>query len=227
MARRYFPLLLVCWLLLSLALPVSAATATPESQLISQVRVVHAAPGLAPLELLIDGLRVPLPPLAFGLATTYINLPVGPHEFALVPVGAVPPIAAVTSTISLAPGQPYTLMASGAPPTALVLEDSRFAEIGGPARMRFVHASPNAPPTVDLAVVGGPTLFTGIGYGQATPYLDIAAGTVSLEVRAAGTDTVVLALPDVALVLGTVYTFGAVGLVGGTPPLGALTLVDS
>ena len=227
MARRYFLPPLVCLLILSLAMPLGPATAAPESQPISQVRVVHTAPGLPPLELLIVGLRVPLPPLAFGLAAPYLNLPAGPHEFALVPAGAVPPIAAATSNISLAPGQPYTLMVLGVPPTVLVLEDTRFAAIGGPARIRFVHASPDAPPTVDLAVAGGATLFSGISHGQATPYIDIPAGTVTLEVRAVGSETVVLPLPDVALVLGTVYTFGAVGLVGGPPPLGALTLVDS
>ena len=227
MAYRAMLLLPVFILVVSLVTSVRATLAAPEAQLISQVRVVHATPGAPPLDILVDGIRLPIPAPAFGQATPYLNLPAGPHEFALAPAGVPAPVAVVTSSLALVPGQPYTLMVISVPPSLLVLEDARFAAIGGPSRIRFVHASPDAPPAVDLAVVGGETLFAGVGYGQATPYIDMPAGTVSLEVRAAGTSTIVLAMPDVALVAGTVYTFGDIGLVGGTPPIGLLTLSDS
>src|SRR5262249_8674831 len=129
----------------------------------------------------------------------------------------------------LAPGQPYTIMATQpatGPAAPIVLLDSRFAPVGGPARIRFVHASPNMP-AVDVVQAGGAVLFSNVGFGETTPYLDLQPGTVRLEGRQGGTDQVILAITDAVLAAGTIYTFGAIGLLGGTPPLGTLPLVDS
>ncbi len=227
MSGRYVSMLLVFLLGASLTVPAETTTAAPDVQPISQVRIVHAAPGLVPLDVLADGLRIPPPAPAFGLATPYLNFPAGSHGFALVPVGAAPPVAVVNTTLELAPGQSYTLMVIGAPPTLMVLEDTRFGTIAGPARVRFMHASPDVAAMVDIVMVGGTTLFAGVGYGEATAYIDLPAGTVSLEVREAGTTNVILSMPDLALLAGTVYTFAVVGLANGTPPLGPLTLIDS
>jgi hypothetical protein len=76
-------------------------------------------------------------------------------------------------------------------------------------------------------VAGGPLLFSNVAFGEATSYVDAGPGTVNLEARIAGTDDIVLGIPDVVLAVGTVYTFGAVGLLGGVPPLGAMPLIDS
>ena len=225
MYRRHWLVPLALALVASLAIHPAPTVATPDTQPISQVRVVHALAGAPPVDVFVDGARV-VAALAFGGATPYINLPAGPHEFAMVPAGAVPPAALITSALDLAPGQPYTLMASGAPPAPLVLLDARFASIGGPARVRFVHASPNAPP-VDVSMVSGALLFSNVPFGEATPYIDVPAGTDTLELRLAGTETVALVIPDVVLAVGTVYTFAAIGVVGGIPPLGALPLIDS
>jgi len=192
--------------------------------------MVHALPGAPAVDVFVDGARF-VPGLAFGVAGPYVNLAAGPHAFALVPVGAVSPTALVSTDLDMAPGQPYTLLAlppAAAPgsPTLLVLQDERVAAIGGPARVRFVHASPNTP-NVDVVVTGGAPLTSNLPFGAATPYIDVPASTVSLQLRLAGTDTVVLALTDTVLAVGTIYTFAAIGLSGGTPALGALPLIDS
>jgi hypothetical protein len=222
------------WLLIAFALatalivqPTPART-TPASQPISQLRVVHALPGAPPVDVFVDGVRV-LPGLAFGVIGPYLNLPAGPHELVVVPAGALAASALITSAWELAPGQPYTVLAvapPGLPPGAVVLEDTRFATLGGPAKLRFVHASPDMPP-VDVLLPGGTVLFSNVAFGQATPYVEVPPGTVTMEVRAAGTPNVVLTIPDAVIATGTVYTFGAIGLMGGTPPLGTLPLVDS
>ena len=228
MARLHRPIFLVLALLGSFLLPADPLRAAVPSQLISQMRVVHALPGAPAVDIFMDGARI-APGLAFGVATPHINLPAGPHEVAVVPVGAVPPTPILTTALDMAPGQPYTLMILGAPPAppvALTLLDARFAPIGGPARVRFIHASPNLP-AVDVAMAGGPVLATGLAFGEATPYIDVPPSTVALELRLAGSETIGLVIPDTVLAVGTVYTFAAIGLVGGAPPLGPLPLIDS
>ena len=54
------------------------------------------------------------------------------------------------------------------------------------ARLRLVHASPDAP-AVDIWAAGLNTpLFTNVGYTQAAAYRDVAAGTYTLQIRPAG-----------------------------------------
>jgi hypothetical protein len=228
MSWFHLPIFLVLALLGSLMFPAAPLGAAGDSQLISQVRVVHALPGAPAVDIFVDGARI-APGLAFGAATPHINLPAGPHEFAVVPAGAVPPTPILTTALDMTPGQPYTFMILGAPPAppvALVLQDARIAPLGGPAQVRFIHGSPNVPP-VDVAIVGGPVLSTDLAFGQATPYIEVPASTVALELRLAGSETVALLIPDTVLAVGTVYTFAAIGLAGGVPPLGPLPLIDS
>src|SRR5262245_49928034 len=84
---RLLPLIALL-LLVPLAVPASPTSATPEPQVISQVRFVHALPGVPPVDVFVDGLRT-VPGLAFGVIAPYVNLPAGPHSFAIVPAGAV------------------------------------------------------------------------------------------------------------------------------------------
>ena len=214
-------------LVTTLLLPAASSDARPEPQLISQVRVVHAAAGGPLVDVFVDGLRA-VTGVAFGGATPHINLAAGAHQFALVPTGGALAAAIFTTELEMAAGQPYTLMAIGAPPTIApyVLLDDRIGAAGGIARVRFVHASPNAP-ALDLAVVGGVDLFTNVAYNETTPYLDLPAGTPTLEIRVAGSGGSILTVPNVSLAAGEAYSLAAIGLVSGTPPLGILPLVDS
>jgi hypothetical protein len=92
------------------------------------------------------------------------------------------------------------------------------------ARVRFVHASPDAP-AVDVKVVDGPFLFRNVSFKGVGDYMQVPAGTYNLEVRVAGTSTVALSLPAVKLDGGTTYTVYAIGFAGGGSP--ALTAAVS
>jgi hypothetical protein len=55
-----------------------------------------------------------------------------------------------------------------------------------PAHLRVVHASPNAP-SVDIYLAGTTTAVAkGVDYGDATKFIDVDAGTVAFDLRAAG-----------------------------------------
>lgn len=124
-------------------------------------------------------------------------------------------------------GQAYSLVVVGRVDRAqtLILQDDLSAPAEGQARMRFVHASPDAP-AVDVQA-GGETLFSDVAFKNATDYMVVDAGTVDLTVQTAGDSETVLTIPDVVLNSGTVYTVYAIGLVEGQPELQALVAVES
>jgi hypothetical protein len=82
---------------------------------------------------------------------------------------------------------------------------------------------------VDIAVTGGPVVFPNTSFKGYTPFTPVPGGTYNLEVRPAGSTDVVLALPNVTLEAGKIYTVFAKGLLGGTgdQALGAQIIVNS
>jgi hypothetical protein len=79
----------------------------------------------------------------------------------------------------------------------------------GQARVRVVHASPDAP-AVDVLVDGAAAL-SDVSYLTASDYVELADGAHNLKVNAAGTSTTVIDA-DVDLTDGTDYTVIASGL---------------
>jgi LPXTG-motif cell wall-anchored protein len=70
-------------------------------------------------------------------------------------------------------------------------------------------------------------LFANVPFKGTGDYLPVDAGTYDLEARLAGSDTVALSVPGVALDEGNVYTIFAMGLAGGEPALMAVPSVDA
>jgi hypothetical protein len=69
---------------------------------------------------------------------------------------------------------------------------------------------------VDVALQGGAVLFGNKAFKESTEFTPLDAGTYNLEVRLAGTTTVVLPLPNITLQAGKIYTVFARGFVGGS-----------
>jgi hypothetical protein len=86
----------------------------------------------------------------------------------------------------------------------------------GGARVRVVHASPDAP-GVDVLVDDAKVLGD-VPYLAASDYLDAPAGSLNLKVNAAGTATTVIDA-DLDLVDGTDYTVIAAGPVQAIEPI--------
>ena len=175
------------------------------------VRVVHLSPDAPPVDILVNG-QPAIAGLAFPSASAYASLPATSYAVAVTPAGqndsvvleAQLPVTADTDTTVVAGGRLATL-------GLLVLADDNAAPAAGMAKVRFVHASPDAP-AVDIAVAGGPVLFPNGGFKEFAGYTAVPAGTYDLEVRVAGTETVALRLPGVTLNDGQIVTVFAVGL---------------
>lgn len=191
----------------------------------ARVRVVHASPDAPAVDVWVnDGEAFTNAP--FKGITDYASLDVGTYNVKVVPAGATEPVV-IEADLTLE-AKDYTVVAVGnlADIEPLVLVDNNAAPAAGKAHVRFVHASPDAP-AVDVAVTGGPVLFSNVAFKGTGDYLPVDAGTYDLEVRLAGTETVALAVPGVALSDGTVYTVFAMGLAGGEPALAAVLSADA
>jgi len=191
-----------------------------------RVRVVHASPDAPAVDVWVNG-NVAFSDAPFTGITDYASLSPGSFDVQVVPAGATEPVV-IDATLELAADTDYTVVAVGllADIEPLVLIDNNSAPASGKAHVRFVHASPDAP-AVDIAVAGGPVLFADVPFKGVGDYLPVDAGTYDLEARLAGTDTVALSVPGVALEEGVVYTIFAMGLAGGEPALRAVPSVDA
>ncbi len=82
------------------------------------------------------------------------------------------------------------------------------------ARLRVVHASPSAP-RVDIYAKGSTTAVAkGVSYGSATAFIEVDAGTVAFDLRAAGAKATVepaFTTDDVVVDAGADYTLVAAG----------------
>ncbi len=192
----------------------------------ARVRVVHALPDAPAVDVWVDG-SVAFSNAPFQDITDYAGLDAGAYNVQVTPTGATEPVV-IDADLDLTAGTDYTVVAVGmlANIEPLVLVDNNSAPAAGKAHVRFVHASPDAP-AVDIAMTGGPVLFSNVPFKGVGDYLPVDAGTYDLKARVAGTDTVALSVPGVALADGNVYTIFAMGLVEGQPALTAVPSLDA
>lgn len=197
----------------------------------ANVRVIHASPDAPAVDVLVNGGNVPaFTNFSYGQAVGPVAVPGGSYDIDVVPTGGLPPGVIDVDGLSLMDNTDYTIAAINtlANIEPLVLVDDNTLDPSN-ARIRFVHASPNAP-AVDITLSDGTVLFAGTEFGNAASegYLSVPGGTYDLQVRLAGTDTVVLDLSDTMVDNNTVYSVFALGLVGNNDtPLTAGIFVDA
>jgi hypothetical protein len=215
--------ILLAVLALALALSVPAMAADGKAR----VRAVHASPDAPAVDVLVNDSIKAFSNAPFTGITPYAELDPATYNVKVVPTGATEPVV-INADLTLAAGTDYTVVAVGklANIEPLVLVDNNSTPAAGKAHVRFVHASPDAP-SVDIAVQGGPILFSNVPFKGVGDYLPVDAGTYNLEVRVHDSGAVVLTVPNVALADRTVYTIFAMGLAGGDPALRAVPSVDA
>lgn len=217
------------WMLIAVALALTLSAAVGAAQAQggqARVRAVHASPGAPAVDLLVNGNS------AFGGVnykdvTDYAPVNAGTTNIQVVPSDN-PQSALFSIDTELEADTDYTIAVVGRPGSAepLVLVDDNSPPPPGQTRLRFVHASPNAP-AVDVVQADGTMMFSNVSFKQAAGYTLLPGGTRSLEVREAGTSNVVLALPDLNLPACNVHTIWVMGLLNEQPPLEAVTSTDA
>ncbi len=81
------------------------------------------------------------------------------------------------------------------------------------AKVRFVHASPDAPAVdVKTGTPDGTTLFSGAAFKDVTNYTTVSPGAYTFVITKAGdTDTAIVTFEEVTLNVGTIYSVVALG----------------
>ena len=199
----------------------------------SQVMVVHASPNGPAVDVRVNN-AVAISNLAYPSNSNYTAVNSGATNLKVSPTGTMNYV--IDANVTLAANTNYSVFAidSVAKIKAAVVTDNLTAPAAGKAHVRFFHFSPNAP-AVDIAVTGGSVLFPNRSFndqGTNTSVINFTpldAGTYNLEVRASGTNTVVLSLPGVVLTAGKIYTVFAKGFLGGTgaQALGAQIIMNN
>lgn len=206
----------------ALVVPAGTASAATGD---SMVRVAHLSPDAPNVDVYVNNAKT-LSDVSYKTVSKYLSVPAGQYRFEVRPAGADPGSKAVIDASStLTAGKAVTVAAVGALANikGQIYTDDISAPASGKAKVRVVHAAPEVP-AVDVAVAGGPTLFSGASFPQATAYAEVAGGSYNLEVRPAGTQTVALKATQ-AVQAGSIYTIAAIG--GAGKPTELLPIVDA
>ncbi len=192
----------------------------------SKVLITHASPDAPGVDILVDNV-VAASNLTFPNSVGYATINSGTRNIKVNVTGTS--TTALQANLNLVADKNYSVFAVNnvASIEAIVLEDDLTSPVSGKAHVRFLHLSPNAP-AVDITLTDGTKVFADYTFKKASPFTPLNAGTYNLQVRLAGTSTVVLELPGVAVASGKIYTVFAKGLVGGTgtQALGAQIIVN-
>lgn len=198
----------------------------------AKVMVIHASPNAPAVDVRINN-NAALSNVSYPSNSNYNDVPSGATNLKVAPTGTTTYV--IDANVNVEANKNYSVFAidSVSKIKAAVVADDLTAPAAGKAHVRFFHFSPNAP-AVDIAVTGGSAVFANRSFNdQATNpalanFTPLNAGSYNLEVRLAGTNTVVLSLPGVALAEGKIYTVFAKGFVGGSgsQALGAQVIVN-
>ncbi|RQG95468.1 DUF4397 domain-containing protein [Natrarchaeobius chitinivorans] len=184
------------------------------TETVVQTRSAHLSPDAPDIDVYVDGELV-RESLAYRTVTDYRDLEPGTYTIQVVPAGADLDEAVLEETDELGDVD-STLAAIGEvaaenqPLQALFLDDDNSPIDPGTARVRVVHASPDAP-SVDV-VVGetGDALFENVAFGE-SGYTEVPEGEYTLDIYPAGDRETSVFEIDVSLAGGTVYSAFAVG----------------
>lgn len=197
----------------AIALALAAVSPVAAADGDAMVRVLHASPDGPAVDVYLDDTEV-LSDVPFKTLSDYLAVPAGEHQVKVTPAGDAA-TAVIDAAVTVEAGQRYTVAAINpvASIEAKVLVDD--APDGAGAQVRIVHFSPDAGP-VDVAPDGADALVEGLEFPNDTGYVGLAAGAYDLEVRAAGTETVAIDLPELTLEAGFAYSAFAVGTAEGS-----------
>ncbi len=234
----------------------------------ARVRAVNAAVNAGTANILVNGASANGDQQAFTLSAVspYLYISGDRASSFSFNTSVAPPTDVVVPTIpslTLSNGQFYSIFLIGrvdvspakAAPGTKIVNDPRFLQVvvtrdshdtptGGSALVRVIDAAPDGG-TVDVAVNGSTlTSYANLNFQEPTtdflaaPYVNVPAGTLSVQVNRAGTTTPLFAAVSVPLAAGKTYTIlfteptpGTAPTTGGVaataPTFGLQTIIDN
>jgi hypothetical protein len=213
--------------LFSIALAAAVCSTSCSKEEKAKVLVVHASPDAPGVDLLIDNEKVNSSAIIFPNNTGYLEIEGGIHNIKINAAGTSTTV--INADVEFTKDMNYSLFACNVLNNieAVLFSDDLTAPESGKAHVRFIQMSADAP-AVDVALDGGNVVFPNVAFKQGTTFTPLAAGSYDLEVRVAGTQTVVLDLEPITVDNGKIYTVFAKGLlaVSGNQSLSAEIIVN-
>lgn len=176
----------------------------------ARIRVIHASHDGPAVNVWVDGQQA-ISGLGFGKSSGFLSVMAGTRA---VKVNVAQSGATLIDTkLDLSDGQDYTVFAvnKAASIEAVVSSDER-APASGKAKVRFVHASSDAP-AVDIRVgsASGTAVFSNAAFKSRSSYVTVDSGAYSFVVTPAGKEQAVVSFDPATLEAGKVYTVMAIG----------------
>jgi hypothetical protein len=213
--RRLAAAALVALTAALLVMPGAASGAQADSQAL--VRVAHFAPGLLKGDVYVvyvNG-RLQLKGVPFKTVSDYLKVKPGKFTAEVREAGEPadsPPV--IAATVDLEAGKAYTVAVFGQLTSvkAALLTDDMSRPAGSRSKVRLIQAIPGEG-AVDL-VSGGDVIVANARFPSASDYREVAAGSVDVEVRKAGSGEVLAKASGVELSRGSISSLVAVGGIG-------------
>ena len=191
----------VLFLIASMASPALAAN----------VRVSHLAPRAPSVDVYLNSQKT-FTNVPFRTVTAYLHVPNGVYDVTIYATGERTNPILEGRNLSFG-DETYTITAAGFGPEKsqrpVVFVDN-LSPNPNFARLRVINASPDAP-TLDLGLRDTLSLLRGVGFKDASSYLRFGPGHFDLEIRFPNAPDGTLAVPDLNLEAGKVYTLFIVG----------------
>jgi hypothetical protein len=205
-------------------------TTGPELLLDASVRVVHAAPETARLEVVLEGQSETL--LEYAEVSDRITVESGERQLQLRLAGQT--AALIDLDTLFESGERYTVLAAGRAGELrpIVLVDDPEPADSARTRIRLVHAAPTAG-EVDIYVTepGTPLSaatpdYASVAFGDVSEYMSVESRTYQVRVTDAGGSAIVIDLPLLVLSSRRVVSIVIMDTMGSGPPHGLIVLSD-
>ncbi|MBD3167754.1 DUF4397 domain-containing protein [bacterium] len=193
----------------------------------AQLRVAHLSPDAPNVDVYVAGNMV-LENVPYTAVSAYLEVLADRETSVQVFATGTSEDPVIDASLTFEPDAAYTVAATGSLDGGsfgpnVIMDDLAIDEEN--ARVRFLHASPDAP-AVDITLADGSILFDDYAFNATGGFATVGSGSYDLQVRPADGSDIVTGFPDVGLEAGTVYTVAATGFLGdGT--LGAIAVVDA
>jgi len=180
------------------------------------VRIINVLPDAGPVDVYNGSSKLNASTINYGDATGYMNVKDGDATFEF--KSTVTGNTVLSAPVKFSGGN-YSLFATGKTDgngtVGILAEDDLGAPSANKVKVRFVHASTNAPAVNVL--LNDAAVYTGTSYKTATEFKEVDAGTYTIKLNNAASGETAITQANVVLAAGKIYTIIAQGLVNATP----------
>ena len=207
----------------------SSAAAEAEKRGNALVRVIYAVPDDESADIFAGEMKT-FTDVSYMSVTPYKEVSEELSNFRVEPAGddSAPPLA--ENSESLEKGYHYTAIVlpgeNNEPPILRIISDDITPPSQGKAKVRIIHASPDAG-EIDVYLKDmDQTLFDDLNFQSAASYTEIDPMTGTLELRPEGQENAMLMVPNARFEAGKIYTIIVTGKAKGSPGLEATIVED-